>query len=261
MIFDWLKDWRRERILARPFPEEWLGHLRQNVAHYEYLSEAEQATLRDDVQVFVAEKNWEACGGLVMTDEIKVTIAAQACLLVLGLDYGYYDRVLSVLVYPHAYRGTLREEWGFRDPGRLGESWYRGPVVLAWDHVYYEARHPQEGHNVVFHEFAHQLDMLDNEVNGTPPLTDAEQAQRWHDVMTAEYRRLVAASERCRATLLDQYGAASEGEFFAVCTECFFDLPVEMRRRHPRLYELFREFYRQDPAARRMRKAVREGAT
>jgi Mlc titration factor MtfA (ptsG expression regulator) len=231
------------------------------VAHYEYLSEAEQAKLRDDVQLFVAEKNWEGCGGLVMTDEIKVTVAAQACLLVLGLDYRCYDRVLSVLVYPHAYRGTAHEEWGVRDPGRLGESWYRGPVVLAWDHVLHDARHPDEGHNVVIHEFAHQLDMLDNEVNGTPPLKDAEQARRWHDVMTAEYRRLVAASERGRATLLDHYGARNEGEFFAVCTECFFGLPVEMRRRHPRLYDLLREFYRQDPAERCRPESVREGAT
>jgi Mlc titration factor MtfA (ptsG expression regulator) len=261
MIFDWLKDWRRARVRARPFPEEWLGYLRQNVAYYEHLSEAEQAKLRGDVQVFVAEKKWEGCGGLVMTDEIRVTIAAQACLLVLGLDYGCYDRVLSVLVYPHAYRGTLHEEQGLRDPGRLGEAWYRGPVVLAWDRVLHDGRHPDEGHNVVFHEFAHQLDMLDGVIDGTPPLKDAEQARRWHDVMTAEYQRLVAASELGRATLLDHYGAASEGEFFAVCTECFFDLPVEMRRRHPRLYELFLEFYRQDSAERFLRKAAEEGAT
>jgi hypothetical protein len=261
MIFDWLKDWRRERIRARPFPEAWLGHLRKNVAHYEYLSAAEQAKLRDDLRVFVAEKNWEGCGGLVMTDEIKVTIAAQACLLVLALEHKYYDRVLSVLVYPHAYRGGAREEWGTRGEGRSGEAWYRGPVVLAWDDVDYEGRHPREGHNVVFHEFAHQLDMLDGEINGTPPLSDAAQARRWHDVMTAEYRRLVAASERGRATLLDHYGATDEAEFFAVCTECFFDRPVEMRRQHPQLYDLLREFYRQDPAERCLRKAAGREAT
>jgi hypothetical protein len=261
MIFDWLKDWRRERILARPFPEAWLGYLRKNVAHYEYLSAAEQARLRDDLRVFVAEKNWEGCGGLVMTDEIKVTIAAQACLLVLGLEHNYYDRVLSVLVYPHAYRGGDREEWGARGEGRSGEAWYRGPVVLAWDDVDYEGRHPHEGYNVVYHEFAHQLDMLDGEINGTPPLKDAAQAKRWHDVMTAEYQRLVSASERGRATLLDHYGATNEAEFFAVCTECFFDRPVEMRRQYPQLYDLLREYYRQDPAERCLRKSPGREAT
>jgi MtfA peptidase len=261
MIFDWLKDWRRERILARPFPEGWLGYLRKNVAHYEYLSEAEQAKLRDAVQVFVAEKNWEGCGGLVLTDEIKVTIAAQACLLVLGLEHNCYDRVLSVLVYPRAYRGGAHEELGLRGEGRSGEAWYRGPVVLSWDDVSYEGRHPRGGHNLVFHEFAHQLDMLDGAINGTPPLKGAEQARRWHDVMTAEYRRLVAASEHGRATLLDHYGATNEGEFFAVCTECFFDRPVEMRRQHPQLYDLLREYYRQDPAERCLRKAAQGGAT
>ena len=249
MLFDWLKRRRRRRLLARPFPEAWRGYLRRNVAHYEYLSEAERAKLRDDLRVFVAEKNWEGCGGLAMTDEIKVTIAAQACLLVLALDHNYYDRVLSVLVYPHGYRDEANGE------GRSGEAWYRGPVVLAWEDVRYEGRHPREGHNVVFHEFAHQLDMLDGGINGTPPLRDAAQARRWHDVMTAEYKRLVAASERGRATLLDHYGATDEAEFFAVCTECFFDRPVEMRREYPQLYDLLREYYRQDPAERCQRKA------
>jgi Mlc titration factor MtfA (ptsG expression regulator) len=261
MIFSWLKRWRRRRLLARPFPETWLGYLRKNVAHYDYLTAAEQAKLRDDLRVFVAEKNWEGCGGLRMTDEIKVTIAAQACLLVLALEHNYYDRVLSVLVYPHGYLGGGDGEGGhFRGEGRLGEAWYRGPVVLAWDHVRYEGRHPREGHNVVYHEFAHQLDMLDGVINGTPPLAGKEQAKRWHEVMTAEYQRLVSASEHGRATLLDHYGATNEGEFFAVCTECFFDRPVEMRRQHPQLYDLLREYYRQDPAERCLGKHAGKGA-
>src|SRR5262245_31198829 len=106
MIFTWLRRRRRQRILAQPFSAEWLTYLQKNVAHYRHLTEAEQARLRDDVRIFVAEKHWEGCGGLSMTDEIRVTIAAQAMLLVLGLEHNYFDRVQSILVYPHGYRGA-----------------------------------------------------------------------------------------------------------------------------------------------------------
>jgi Mlc titration factor MtfA (ptsG expression regulator) len=255
MLFSWLRNRRRRRLLAAPFPPAWLTYLQRNVAHYQYLSAAEQKKLRDDLRVFIAEKNWEGCGGLQITDEIQVTIAAEACLLVLGMEHNYYDRVLSILVYPAGYRvpmdrpgrtGIIDE----RGEGRLGEAWYRGPVVLAWDHVRHDARHPHRGKNLVFHEFAHQLDMLDGVVNGTPPLRDREQARRWKEVMTAEYTRLVEASQRGQATLLDPYGTTNEGEFFAVVTECFFDNPVALRQQHPRLYDLLREYYHQDPAAR-----------
>jgi hypothetical protein len=254
MIFSWLRRRRRRRLLAEPFPPEWEGYLRKNVAHYQHLSEAEQARLRDDLRIFRAEKNWEGCGGLTMTDEIKVTISAQACLLVLGMEHNYFDRVQSILVYPHGYRAEAREAAGgavvegFSD--RLGEAHYRGPVILSWAEVLEEGRHPRRGHNLVFHEFAHQLDMLDGVIDGTPPLGRRAEYKRWQEVMTAEYQQLVEASEHGRATLLDQYGTTNEGEFYAVATECFFDLPVEMARRHPKLYQLLRDYYRQDPAAR-----------
>jgi Mlc titration factor MtfA (ptsG expression regulator) len=187
-----------------------------------------------------------------MTDEIKVTIAAQAMLLVLGLEHNYFDRVQSILVYPHGYAAEGGEANGLvsQGQGRLGESVYRGPVILSWSEVRHDARHPERGHNLVYHEFAHQLDMLDGVVNGTPPLQDDSQRRRWHDVMTAEYHQLIEASVEGRATLLDQYGATNEGEFFAVATECFFDRPVPMEKRHPQLYALLREYYRQDPAGR-----------
>jgi Mlc titration factor MtfA (ptsG expression regulator) len=255
MIFAWLKRRRRRRLLAEPFPPAWLEYLRRNVAHYQFLSPAEQAKLRDDLRVFVAEKTWEGCGGLTITDEVRVTIAAQACLLVLAMEHNYFDRVLSVLVYPHGYR-AVGERLGpdgqvhAGGEGRLGEAWYRGPVILSWEEVRHDGRHPCRGKNVVFHEFAHQLDMLDGVINGTPPLRGAAERRRWREVMSAEYERLVRASEHGRATLLDQYGATNVAEFFAVCTECFFDRPVEMSHRHPELYDLLRSYYRQDPAAR-----------
>jgi MtfA peptidase len=254
MVFSWLKRRRREKLLAEAFPAEWLRFLHQNVAHYDYLTEAEQAKLRDKLRIFIAEKRWEGCGGLQITDEIKVTIAAQACLLVLAMEEDdYFARVKSILVYPSGYRGPSERDGAtgfvFDDP-REGEAWYRGPVVLSWADVQKEGRDPTQGKNLVFHEFAHQLDMLDGAVDGTPLLRDPQQARKWRRVMTAEYEQLVEDSEHGEASLLDEYGAKDEGEFFAVATECFFTRPVEMQRRHSRLYALLRDYYRQDPAAR-----------
>jgi Mlc titration factor MtfA (ptsG expression regulator) len=223
------------------------------VAHYRWLKPAEQARLRDDLRVFVAEKYWEGCGGLAMTDEIRVTIAAQACLLVLGMEHYYYDRVLSVLVYPHGFRNPESSQGGgiHQDGvGLSGEAHYRGPVILAWSEVLEDGQHPRRGHNDVIHEFAHQLDMLDGVINGTPPLGGPAEQARWKAVMSDEYERLIRDSAVGRATLLDEYGATNEAEFFAVATETFFDRPTDLARRHPRLYELLRDYYRQDPARR-----------
>jgi Mlc titration factor MtfA (ptsG expression regulator) len=233
---------------------EWLTFLHKNVIHYQHLSKTEQGRLRDDLRIFIAEKHWEGCGGLKITDEIKVTIAAQACLLVLGMKHNYFDRVLSILVYPRGYRVPAEDETDgpFHDPrsARLGEAHYRGPVVLSWAEVLSDSRSPASGHNLVFHEFAHQLDFLDGVIDGTPPLKDQAQARRWHDVMTSEYQRLIQESASGKATVLDHYGATNEAEFFAVATECFFDQPVALKQRHAQLYELLREYYLQDPAAR-----------
>jgi len=255
MLFTWLKKRRRRQLLATPFPAAWLEYLRRNVTHYAYLTEAEQARLRDDLRVFIAEKNWEGCGGLKMTDEIKVTIAAQACLLVLGIGHNYYERVKSVLVYPRAFRPAIEDPLGgglIVEPRAilLGQAHYRGPVILSWSDVLAGSRGRGQGPNTVFHEFAHQLDFLNGSIDGTPPLRDAGEYRRWREVMTAEFTRLGSDADAGRPTLLDPYGATNESEFFAVATECFFEEPVELVRRHPRLYELLRDYYHQDPAGR-----------
>ncbi|MGD9721517.1 MAG: zinc-dependent peptidase [Pirellulales bacterium] len=254
MIFKWLRERRRRKILATPFPREWLPILQQNVSHYPHLSRDEQATLRDRLRVFIAEKNWEGCDGLELTDEMKVIIAAYACLMTLGLEGDPFASLLSILIYPSGYavpEERWHEGWSIRgETVRAGEAWYRGPVILSWSDVQDNAEHPGYGRNVVWHEFAHQLDMLDRSTNGTPPLEDPRLRRRWHEVMTAEYEQLIDDAQEGRATLLDTYGAESEAEFFAVATECFFDCPVELREEHPSLYELLREYYKQDPAAR-----------
>lgn len=263
MIFNWLKKRRRRKILAQRFPEEWHGILRRNLPFYACLDAEERSALRDGLRIFIAEKSWEGCGGLEMTDEIRVTIAAQACLLLLGLDGVEFDTVKTILVYPaefFARRRDAAEDGIVRDDdgGRLGEAWYRGPVVLSWADARRGARNPFDGVNVVFHEFAHQLDMADGVVNGTPPLESHAAVRRWQEVMTTEYDRLVARSRRGRATLLDHYGAQDPGEFFAVCTECFFERSGAFELRHRDLYALLRDYFGQDPAER-IRRHARPG--
>lgn len=253
MIFSWLRNRRRRNILAEPFPTDWLKYLENNVSVYPSLYDSEKAKLRGTSRIFVAEKSWEGCGGLVMTDEIKVTIAAQACVLVLGYDDFYFEKVMSILVYPHGYLAPEGpDEFGIVDSAgsaRLGEAHFRGPVVLSWSDALAGGKTHRDGKNLVYHEFAHQLDMLDGTADGTPPMPDG-QLTRWRDVMTMEYHHLIRDSEHHHATLLDEYGTTNEAEFFAVATECFFEKAVEMHRRHPKLYEVLRDFYRQDPVIR-----------
>ena len=257
MLFSWLKGRRRAKLLAEPMPAEWLGYLERNVPLYTRLTESEQARLRDILRILVAEKQWEGCGGLTMTDEVKVTVAAHAALLLLGIDHDYFARVMSVLVYPSGFRAP--EGWTRADgvvdlsAGALGEAWYDGPIVLAWDSVLEGARDPKDGRNVVLHEFAHQLDYLDGVADGTPPLRHGGDYKKWQEVMTREYERLKAESERGQPMVLDSYGATNHAEFFAVATEAFFEKSRQMYARHSELYAVLSEYYGQDPASRRER--------
>ena len=256
MAAGWLRNRKRRKLLARPFPGAWHDLLEQNVLLYRRLTEEEKAKLRDDLRIFVAEKNWEGCGGLSLTDEIQVTIAGQMAILVLGFARQYFDRVQSILVYPDAYVAPDKTEMEAGivlegDSAREGEAWYRGPVVLSWPDALAGGRGENGGHNLVFHEFAHQLDMLNGHtIDGTPPLESAEQHARWTKVMAEHYQGLVYDCQRRHRTLLDCYGTTDTGEFFAVATEAFFQRPSAMRDRYPQLYDLFRQFYHQDPASR-----------
>ncbi len=256
MLFRWLKKRRRTKLLALSFPAGWDAILEKNVRHVGELSDAERFKLRDLVHIFVAEKNWEGCHGLQMTDEIKVTIAAQACLLLVGIGDLAFDHVLSILVYPTPYvaPGKMITTGGLvleGDSNRLGEAWYRGPVILSWADALASGRGETVGHNLVIHEFAHQLDMLnDRVVDGTPPLDTNEQYERWQDVMGTEYEQLVETCRHGHRSLLDCYGATNVAEFFAVATECFFERPDRLQLRQPALYAVLRDFYQQDPAKR-----------
>jgi Mlc titration factor MtfA (ptsG expression regulator) len=258
MLFRWLRKRRRQKWILKSFPDTWEQILVRNVAHYAALDSSETARLRQFIQIFVAEKIWEGCGGLEMNDEVRVTISAQAGLLVLGLPHQYFQNVQSILVYPSTVITPPRHQGSFgvqkevvRDGVPiLGEAQLRGPVLLVWDAVKQNARHPERGHDVVYHEFAHKLDMLDGTVDGTPPLASRAAIERWSEVCGREYNALRKDVGRARKTFLDAYGATNEAEFFAVATEQFFNRPERMQREEPDLYELLRDFYQQDTAAR-----------
>jgi Mlc titration factor MtfA (ptsG expression regulator) len=245
---------RRERLRRRELPAAWVEVIERNVPYYRTLNPQDRRELHGHIQVFLAEKHFEGCGGLEITDEIRVTIAAQACILLLHRDTDYYARLRTILVYPDTYVADVgrRVPGGIRIEGRevrLGESWVAGAIVLSWDAVVRGAADVHDGHNVVFHEFAHQLDAESGGANGAPPLPRRSQYIAWVRVMKAEYEHLLADIARHRDTVLDGYGGTNPAEFFAVATECFFEKSLELRERHPALYEQLRLFYRQDPAA------------
>lgn len=255
-MLSWFRDHRRRELLAQPFPRDWLSILSANVRHYGLLTSEEQARLCDDLRILVAEKSWEGGRGFAVTDEVKVTVAAQASLLLLGLEgHDYFGDVESVIVYPAGYVATERT-WGpggiltERPVPRLGETSHRGPVIVSWADALAGGRGHAYGHNVVLHEFAHRLDLRDGSVDGVPSLGEAGRYDEWANVMAAEYQALVASLAEGRPTVLDGYGATNAGEFFAVATECFFEQPQALHSQHARLYDVLRDFYQQDPAAR-----------
>jgi len=257
-MFHWIRDHNRDEVRMRPFPPEWEAFVRTNVAHYDVLNADERAELHATIQVLLEEKDWEGCGGLDLTDEIRVTIAAQACLLLLGLPHDYYRNVESILVYPSTVVIPEHQPGVFErvdSPVEAnvpisGQAFAQGPVLLVWDAVKRGARHPEQGHNVVFHEFAHKLDMLDGAADGTPPLADRSQLAAWVDVCSLEFLRLRDLAGQGHKTFLDAYGAKNEAEFFAVATEEFFARPLALQKHSPDLYHVLGAYYRQDPAER-----------
>ena len=245
-----LRRLRRRKLRATPLPEAWREIIRRNVPLYRRLSAEQQRELEGHVQVLLAEKHFEGAGGLELTDEIRVTIAAHAALLLLGREPSYYPALYTIVVYPSIYSAPVEnaEETGIVEEGleeRLGESWRRGVIVLAWDAARAGALCVEDGENVILHEFAHQLDEETGTADGTPYLDSRSQYRSWARVLGAELERL---REFGSSGVLDEYGAENPSEFFAVATEAFFERPADLERRHPALYGELRRFYRLDLA-------------
>ncbi len=248
-----LKKYRRSRLMQQEFPAKWLSILDRNVPYYRSLSVDEQKELQGLIHIFLNEKQFEGCGGLEITDEIRVTIAAQACILLLGRETDFYPTLRSILVYPTAYIAPVKKvdsdllvTEGLE--ARFGESWSHGYVILSWDDVLRGASDIHDGHNLVFHEFAHQLDEESGAADGAPVLPQHSMYIAWARVLSREYEQLIESIDQNRPTLLDHYGATNPAEFFTVVTEFFFEKPVELKKFHSELYEQLMLFYQTNPA-------------
>jgi len=256
-MFDWWRRLSRAEVIGEAFPEPFHELILRRVPCAKLLNGEELAKLEALVRIFNSEKTFEAAGGLTLTDEMRVVIAARACLLVLHrieLDNPLYPDLDTVIVYPSTYRARGERREGYvtieGDEARLGESWTRGVVVLSWDAVVSGSANPSDGHDVVLHEFAHQLDAEDGAMDGTPELDDFERYSVWSKVAGAEYAALLEDVEHHRRTSIDAYGATNAPEFFAVVVEQFFEKPLALERRHPDLYAELSTFFRFDPARR-----------
>jgi Mlc titration factor MtfA (ptsG expression regulator) len=246
----WLAERRRKRLRAAAFPDHWHDILDRNVAAYRLQSAAERQRSRELVSVFLAEKQLEGCGGLDMTDEIRVTIAGSAAQLALVRGDALFDNVASIVVYPSAVVSRRPDVAVYTSPTPIaegiaidGEAHPHGAVVLAWDAVLAGALDPGDGRNVVIHEFAHKIDFLDGAANGTPPLPDRRARAAWRDAFQPAYE-----AHRWRAaagipSLIRDYATTNPAEYFACACEVFFEQPEALRAELPAVYAQLAAFF------------------
>ncbi len=252
ILSPFLNKQRRNRIKRRPFPSLWNSIIENNLPIYLRLSPNERRRLQGHIQVFLAEKQFIGCGGLRVTEEMKLTIAAVACLLLLNERGEYFPKLRSILIYPNTYfvnKTVAIDDYVVEESSeaRLGESWTHDQVILSWEQVEQDTRNWQDGHNVVLHEFAHQLDQEDGSMQGVPNLLHKSDYALWSQIMTQEYQQLRDHLHRGIRTVIDSYGATNPVEFFAVVTETFFEKPQQLLDQHRALYELLQFYYQLDP--------------
>lgn len=253
-MFGFFRRRRRRKLRTTPLPAEWWAIIDRNVPLIADMPAGDRVELGGIVQVLLAEKSFEGCGGLTITDEIRVTIAAQAAVLLLHRETDYYPTLRTILVYPRAFvaPATQRREDGSLSEGpqaRSGESWFRGALVLSWDDVVQGAADDDDGHNVTLHEFAHQLDGESGAMNGAPQLPSRGRYRDWARVLGAEFSELVNRVHTGHGALLDAYASTNPAEFFAVATELYFERPAAMQRHYPELFAELAEFYAPEPKA------------
>jgi Mlc titration factor MtfA (ptsG expression regulator) len=247
-----LRRLRRARLFAEPFPQNYVEILDRNVPLYRRIPPDLQRQLKGRINVFLNEKVFAGCGGFEINDEVKVTIAAHACFLILNRDTNYFPGFSTILVYPDTYLvnevvydGEIATEG---QDARSGESWHLGPVILSWQDVQESLADSSYGYNVVMHEFAHKLDEENGDVDGVPALADSSHYREWAEVLARAYGASGHTGSSGRNQVLDEYAYTAPEEFFAVATETFFEKPEQMKGEFPELYAQLARFYCVDPA-------------
>lgn len=247
-----LPRYRLKKAIAAPFPNQWVAIVERNIAVYRNLPMPLRLQLRKLIKKFLYQKHFSGAGGLEITDEIRVTIAAEACMLLLNRNTGVYPSLRYIIVYPSAF--VVERSQGGADgivsegrKGLLGESWSNGKVILAWDNVLHGSRNFVDGQNVVLHEFAHQLDSESGSTNGAPVLSGQNCLRTWAATLSGEFDELQKEAWKGKRSLMDHYGASNPAEFFAVATETFFEKPAQMSKHHAELFEVLKCYYRINP--------------
>ena len=234
-----------------PFPEEWRGILKSSWPIYRKLPDDLRGELEQLTLFFLNRIDFRGVDGLEITDKIRVLTAAQACLLLLNQGIFFTKKLRSVVIHPKAYSTSSHDSIaGETTEGRIavqGQSWENGCVVLSWDNTRTGAANAKDGHNLVLHEFAHQLDQADGLADGAPALGSREQYKRWQKICSRVFADLQQQVDRGHKTVIDDYGATNAAEFFSVSTETFFEKPRQLNKKRPELYDLLREYYRVDP--------------
>ena len=254
-MLGFLRKRRRTGLRGQPFPEAWATLLAANAPVYRRLPDDLRDQLHGHIHVFLAEKKFEGCNGLDITDEVRVTIAGEACLLILNRETDYYPDLVTILVYPSVFYADLVEpdEQGHimseYTEDRSGESWEVGVVILSWEDIAAYTSTGRAGYNVVLHEFAHQLDMENGAMDGAPRITDRARREAWRRVFREAYDRFERLAASNQRTVVDPYGAGDPSEFFAVVTESFFERPLALMREYHELYAELARYYCVDPAS------------
>ncbi len=254
-IWDSLKSFfSGQAIKPIQFKESWTVYLRNNLPLYQKLTNQLRDSLHEKIAQFVSTKYFEGCSDLELTDEMILTVAGQACLLIIKHDGAPYPNLKTVLLYPTTFSSSVDEidihgVVTRRSIHRLGESWNNGTVILAWDSVLHGAKNIYDGHNVTFHEFVHQLDQENGRTDGIPAMENSQAYHTWAQVLDDGYERLLDKAERGKRTVIDKYGTTNVAEFFAVATEAFFEKPTQLKKKQPAIYRELKAYYAIDPAS------------
>jgi len=246
------KTYQRRKISQKPFKKSWRKIIQNRMPYFRQMPADLQLQLKQHIQVFLAEKTFVGCNGVEITDEIRITVAAQACLLLLNRKTNYYPKLQTILVYPRAF---IKEQQTIGADGiqhtkktaLAGESWEYGKVVLSWQDTLDGAEVPDDGRNVVIHEFAHQLDQENGKANGAPILGKRQSYQCWSEVFSAQFEQLKRQANTGSPSLFDYYGATNPAEFFAVASEVFFEQSKQFYQQYPKLYRQIQQYYQVDP--------------